>query len=219
MNNPTKLWFLPIALLVTAQARCVRPEPATRPSAPATATATTPTATPTAPTGAAPTVNAANTAALRVDDAARTTLITEGSPAPHFRAVAHNGTVIESNGVRTGPLVVYFYPRDETPGCTVEAQSFRDAAAEYQAAGIQVVGVSTDDSTSHQGFATHHNLGFPLISDPDGRLAASFGVGVRLGFAQRITIVISKTGTVAKVFSSVSPSGHAAEVLAVARTI
>jgi peroxiredoxin Q/BCP len=113
--------------------------------------------------------------------------------------------------------VLYFYPRDQTPGCTVEAQGFRDAAEQFRAAGVEVVGVSTDDNTAHQAFATHENLGFALISDPDGRLAASFGVGVRLGFAQRITFVINKMGNVVKVFSSVTPAGHAAEVLAVAR--
>lgn len=201
--------------LAVSLARCSRPEPQTHSPA---RTNTAPTA-PTTPT-ANPTANpTATPGTLRVDDAARTALIAEGTPAPHFHAVASNGTVIDSHGVRARPLVVYFFPRDETPGCTVEAEGFRDMAQQYTAAGIDVMGVSTDDTASHQGFATQHNLPFSLVSDPDGRLAASFGVAVRMGFAQRITIVINKMGNVVKVYPSVSPSGHAAEVLALARTI
>ena len=133
---------------------------------------------------------------IRVDSPARQELIANGAQAPRFRAVAHNGTVIESNGSRSRPLVVYFYPRDETPGCTVEAEGFRDAARDFAQANVDVVGVSTDDGASHSAFASRHNLGFPLVSDPEGALAASFGVRVRAGFAQRITFVISPAGRV-----------------------
>jgi peroxiredoxin Q/BCP len=112
---------------------------------------------------------------------------------------------------------LYFYPRDETPGCTVEAEGFRDAAREFEAAGVDVAGVSTDDEARHRAFATGHALGFALLSDPNGELARAYGVRVRAGFAQRVTFVIDKQGRVAKVFSSVTPAGHATEVLAAAR--
>ncbi len=162
---------------------------------------------------------AAAAAAIRVDSPARQELIENGAPAPRFRAVAHNGAVIESNGARSRPLVVYFYPRDETPGCTVEAESFRDAAQEFAQARVDVVGVSTDNAASHSAFASRHNLGFPLVSDPEGALAAAFGVRVRAGFAQRITFIISPAGIVKYVFSDVTPSGHAAQVLTIARAL
>jgi peroxiredoxin Q/BCP len=174
----------------------------------------TPVANPHGPMPAAP---AANSGSLRVDSPARDELIGQGQEAPRFRATAHDGRVIESAGRRDKPLVVYFYPRDETPGCTVEAEGFRDAAREFEAAGVDVVGVSTDSNEAHRGFATSHQLGFALVSDPDGRLASAFGVGVRMGFAQRITFVIDRTGSVGRVFDSVTPAGHATQVLAAAR--
>jgi peroxiredoxin Q/BCP len=167
---------------------------------------------------AAPAAPAA-AASIRVDSPARSEPIALGAPAPRFRAVAHNGAVVESNGPRARPLVVYFYPRDETPGCTVEAQGFRDAARDYAQANVDVVGVSTDDAASHSAFASHHNLGFPLVSDPNGALAAAFGVQVRMGFTQRKTFIISPAGIVKFIFNDVTPSGHATQVLGIARSL
>ncbi len=150
---------------------------------------------------------------------ARDTLIATGDNGPRFRVTAHDGRVIDTTTTRARPLVVYFYPRDETPGCTVEAHGFRDAAREFEAAGVDVVGVSTDSNDRHRDFASGHQLGFSLVSDPDGRLAASFGVAVRMGFAQRVTILLTKEGRIAKVFDSVTPDGHAAEVLTAVRAL
>jgi peroxiredoxin Q/BCP len=154
---------------------------------------------------------------LTVEDPRRDELLTPGTRAPRFRAVAHDGRAVQHTGMRERPLVVYFYPRDETPGCTVEAQGFRDLAREYESAGVDVVGVSTDREDAHRAFATHHGLGFALVSDPEAALAGAFGVRVRMGFAQRVTFVIAKSGVVTKVFESVTPAGHATEVLAAAR--
>jgi peroxiredoxin Q/BCP len=152
-----------------------------------------------------------------VQSPARTALISAGEASPRFRVTAHDGRLIENTGVRQRPLVVYFYPRDETPGCTVEAHGFRDHSREFEAAGVDVVGVSTDSNDRHRSFASGHSLGFALVSDPDGQLASAFGVGVRLGFAQRVTIIIGKSGVVSKVFESVTPDGHAEEVLTAVR--
>ncbi len=161
--------------------------------------------------------NAQPPATFRVDSPAREELLHAGEDAPRFRVTAHDGRVIESAGSRARPLVVYFYPRDETPGCTVEAQGFRDNAREFEAAGVDVVGVSTDSNDRHRDFSSHHHLGFALVSDPDARLAQAFGVRVRMGFAQRVTFVVNKAGQVIKVFESVTPDGHATEVLTIAR--
>lgn len=192
-----------------------------REAPPPAATATTATAATAAPAQPARPAESAQptaaTAALRVDSPARESLVAQGQDAPRFRATAHDGRVIESAGPRTRPLVVYFYPRDETPGCTVEAEGFRDAAREFEAAGVDVVGVSTDSNDAHRGFASNHRLGFALVSDPEAKLAGAFGVGVRMGYASRVTIVIDRSGHVTRVFESVTPAGHATEVLAAAR--
>ncbi|MBK6534578.1 MAG: peroxiredoxin [Deltaproteobacteria bacterium] len=113
-------------------------------------------------------------------------------------------------------LVLYFYPRDETPGCTREACSFRDAFSAYSEAGADIVGVSTDSAEAHRGFAQHHRLPFGLIADTDGRLAGAFGVPVSSGYT-RTTVVIGRDGRVARVFPNVRVDGHSDEVLAAVR--
>jgi peroxiredoxin Q/BCP len=162
--------------------------------------------------------SAATAAVFSVQSPARTSLIRAGEEAPRFRVTAHDGRLIENTGVRQRPLVVYFYPRDETPGCTVEAHGFRDRSREFAEAGVDVVGVSTDSNDRHRAFASRHSLGFALVSDPDGQLASAFGVSVRMGFAQRVTIIIGKSGVVTKVFENVTPDGHAEEVLEAVRS-
>jgi peroxiredoxin Q/BCP len=112
-------------------------------------------------------------------------------------------------------VVLYFYPRDATPGCTREACAFRDAWSRFEAANAVVVGVSTDDSESHAEFASEHELPFPLLADTDERIADAYGVAVRLGFAQRMTFLIDPQGRVRHVFESVDPGVHADEVLEV----
>lgn len=102
-----------------------------------------------------------------------------------------------------GPIVLYFYPRDETPGCTAEACAFRDGYEDFTAAGAKVVGVSIDDVDSHRRFADHHRLPFTLLADPGGALHARFGVKKVFGFlAGRVTFVIDAGGVIRHVFDS-----------------
>jgi peroxiredoxin Q/BCP len=115
---------------------------------------------------------------------------------------------------RGHPVVLYYYPRDATPGCTREACGFRDAWDRLQAAGAVVLGASTDDVVSHQRFATDQQLPFPLLADLDGRVAQQLGVPMRMGMTGRITFLIDGEGTVRRVFENVDPAVHADEVLA-----
>lgn len=137
-----------------------------------------------------------------------------GKPAPSFKAKAHDGTALELSALKGKPVVVYFYPKDETPGCTKEACAFRDAWGDLAKANVVLVGVSTDTAESHKAFATHHKLPFHLVSDADGAIAKSFGVPNNGGFLGRQTFVIDKDGTVKRVYRDVDVSKHAAEVLA-----
>lgn len=156
--------------------------------------------------------------AMTVRSPARATLLAAGDAAPSFTATTHDGRAVTSNGARPRPLVVYFYPRDETPGCTREAEAFRDIRAQLDAAGADIVGVSTDAMSSHASFARGHQLNFGLLSDPDGSLARAFGLTVQ-GFAPRTTFIIGRDGRVARVFPGVRVDGHAAEVLSAVRAL
>jgi peroxiredoxin Q/BCP len=140
-------------------------------------------------------------------------LLKPGSPVPDVRATSHGGEPVSLAALRGQSLVVYFYPKDDTPGCTVEAQELRDLHAEIQKSGAIVIGVSTDDAASHQAFAAKHALPFLLLPDTDGRIAAQFGVPLNNGRARRVTFVIGKDGLVKKVFPEVRPAGHGREVL------
>lgn len=111
-------------------------------------------------------------------------------------------------------LVLYFYPRDGTPGCTREACAFRDAWDRYTQAGVQIVGVSTDDVASHAEFAREHEIPFPLLADTDAALAEAFGVRRHLGMASRVTFLIDAEGVVRDVIEDVDPGVHADDVLA-----
>ena len=137
-----------------------------------------------------------------------------GKPAPDFAANAHDGMEIKPSALGGKHVVLYFYPRDETPGCTKEACAFRDAWKELEATGVVLVGISTDTDESHKKFAEHHKLPFHLVSDPDGAIAKSYGVSNNGGFLSRHTIVIGPDGKVKKIYRSVDVSKHAAEVLA-----
>jgi thioredoxin-dependent peroxiredoxin len=113
------------------------------------------------------------------------------------------------------PTLLYFYPKDGTPGCTKEACAFRDAWQKYEAAGIRVVGVSFDDDASHKKFADEHQLQFSLIADPEHTWSDAFGVGRFLGTAdERVSFLIDPTGHVKKVYDDVDPGVHADQVLA-----
>ncbi len=195
-------------LVVMGCSRAPSP-PAATPATAAHGNAPAPTAAPAAPIAAA---------SLTVTSPAREALIAQGDAAPSFVATTHDGHRVESNGgARERVMVLYFYPRDETPGCTREACSFRDAYSAYTEAGAEIFGVSTDAADSHRGFAQNHQLPYGLIADTDGRLAGAFGVPVRAGFTARTTVVIGRDGHVARVFPDVSVDGHSTEVLAAVR--
>ena len=111
-------------------------------------------------------------------------------------------------------MVVYFYPKDDTPGCTVEAQEIRDLHEDIKRSGAVVIGVSTDGQASHRAFAEKHALPFLLASDESGDVARAFGVPLKNGRSSRVTFVIGVDGTIKRAFPEVTPKGHAAELLA-----
>jgi peroxiredoxin Q/BCP len=118
------------------------------------------------------------------------------------------------------PLVVYFYPKDETYGCTKEACSFRDSYEDFVAAGADVIGISRDDAKSHAGFRANHKLPFSLLSDPDGSVAKAWGVRGPIGLPGRVTFVFDKAGVVKHRFeSSVRFGKHVDEALAVVKQL
>jgi len=138
-------------------------------------------------------------------------LLHEGASVPPLQATAHDGSQIDlARGEET--RVVYFYPKDATPGCTKEACAFRDAWERYRTAGISVIGVSADSLESHRIFADEHRLPFPLVSDEDGRWAQAFGVPTTMGMTKRVTFLLH-AGKVAKRYPDVDPALHADEVL------
>ena len=153
-----------------------------------------------------------------VDHQARP-MLSKGDPAPSVGGTAHTGEQFRFDQLQGKPAVVYFYPKDDTPGCTVEAHGIRDAWDEFTKAGVTVVGVSTDDNESHAAFAAKHHLPFALLPDPDGEMARAFGVPMTAGFAGRVTFVIDREGKIAKVFPDVDPSGHAEEILEAVRAL
>lgn len=135
-----------------------------------------------------------------------------GSPAPTLHAIAHDGTDVDLAKLRGRSVVVFFYPKDETPGCTKEACSFRDAWEKLGKRNIVLLGVSADSAESHRSFAANHKLPFLLLSDADGRIGAAFGVPRVLGFSARQTFVIGPDGRVTHVHRSVDPLTHASEI-------
>jgi len=133
-----------------------------------------------------------------------------GSDAPRIAAPNQSGERVEPEF--RSAAVVYFYPRDDTSGCTTEARQFDDHHDTYAEASVAVYGVSTDDVESHRDFAEQHDLDFDLLADPDGKIADAFGVSVEDGRAQRTTFVIAQ-GRVIGVYEGVHPDGHARDVL------
>ena len=140
--------------------------------------------------------------------------VSVGKPPPDFTVKDHLGAELKLSALKGTPVVVYFYPKDETPGCTTEAKDFRDSWKDLEKKGVTVIGISTDSAASHKAFATHHSLPFHLVSDETGTIAKSFGVPNRLGFLGRQTFVIGADGNVKKIYRDVDVSKHASEVLA-----
>ena len=141
-------------------------------------------------------------------------LLAVGAPAPDFDAVAHDGQKVTLSKLKGRYVVLYFYPKDDTPGCTKEACDIRDNWTKMQKAGVAVYGVSTQDNTSHKAFAEKYKLPFPLIPDDKGEVAAKYKVPVVDGKARRITYLIGKDGKIKHVWPKVTPVGHSGEILA-----
>jgi peroxiredoxin Q/BCP len=137
-----------------------------------------------------------------------------GAPAPDFEARAHDGSDVHLSAFKGRPVVLYFYPKDETPGCTKEACAFRDSWAKLSQRGVVLIGVSADSDESHQKFAEHHKLPFLLVSDPDGHIAGKFGVPVQNGMTSRQSFVIGADGNVKKIYRTVDVAQHAQEIVA-----
>jgi peroxiredoxin Q/BCP len=140
-------------------------------------------------------------------------LLPVGSQAPSLAVKAHSGEALDL-GKLGKPAVVYFYPKDDTTGCTIEAKEIRDLYEEIKSAGAIVVGVSTDDQASHQAFATKYELPFFLVPDESHAVAKAFGVSIKNGKAARVSFVLDANGRITKVFPKVTPTGHGAELLA-----
>ena len=145
----------------------------------------------------------------------------EGDKAPAFTAAGSDGKTYSLKDLAGQTVVLYFYPRDNTPGCTVEACEFRDNFAEFRKAGAVILGVSTDSLKSHAGFIEKQKLNFVLLADTDKKIQEAYGVWAKKKFmgreymgTLRTTFVIGPDGCLKKIFREVKPKGHAAEVLA-----
>jgi thioredoxin-dependent peroxiredoxin len=148
-------------------------------------------------------------------------MVEEGKPAPDFELSTDSGARVKLSSLRGKPVVLYFYPKDDTPGCTTQACGIRDAYADFRERGAVVLGVSPDDEASHVKFKEKYSLPFTLLADPEHKVAEQYGVwkersmyGKKSMGIERSTFVIDADGNVAKVMRRVKPDTHAADVLA-----
>lgn len=139
-----------------------------------------------------------------------------GAIAPDVVGITSDGRATALSAARGQAAVVYFYPKDETPGCTKEACAFRDAFTRYEARHVAIFGVSRDSEESHKKFRAKHALPFPLVSDEDGTIANAYGVTTTLGMTSRVTFLVGADGRIVRVWPDVDPGVHADEVLAAA---
>lgn len=140
-----------------------------------------------------------------------------GAQAPDFAAKDAEGKTVSLSDFAGKTVVLYFYPKDDTPGCTKEAQSFRDNYAEYQDKEMVVLGVSRDDEASHKLFQEKYGLPFTLLADVDGAITKAYDVDGG-GYAKRVTYVIDGTGKITYVDTSVKTDTHAKDILAVTQS-
>ena len=146
-------------------------------------------------------------------------MITEHTPAPQFTLMSDKEKEVSLSDYKGSWVVLYFYPKDNTPGCTTEACAFRDNFPFYEDTGITVLGISKDSPKSHVSFKEKYNLPFTLLSDTEGAVAELYGASNMLGGTKRISYLIAPDGTVAKAYEKVSPATHADEVLADYKTL
>ncbi len=145
----------------------------------------------------------------------------EGQPAPDFTLVSDSGETVTLSELRGRPVVLYFYPKDDTPGCTAQACGIRDAWGEFERRGAVVLGVSPDSAASHARFRAKYGLPFTLLADPDHEVAERYGVwvekrnyGKTYWGVERSTFVVGADGTLVRVMRRVKPDTHAGEVVA-----
>jgi len=147
-------------------------------------------------------------------------MLKEGDKAPDFKVPDANGNIVKLSDLRGQKVALYFYPKDDTPGCTKEACSFRDSHAKLIRRGIKVLGVSLDNEAKHQKFAAKYDLPFTLLSDTDRVVSEAYGTYGEKKFMgrtymglHRMTFLIDEKGRLKKIFSKVKPEGHAEEVI------
>jgi peroxiredoxin Q/BCP len=152
-------------------------------------------------------------------------MVEEGKPAPDFELPSDSGETVKLSELRGKPVVLYFYPKDDTPGCTTQACGIRDAYGEFEREGAVVLGISPDDERSHGKFRNKYELPFTLLADTDHTVADAYGVwsekkymGKTYWGVSRWTFVIDEAGNVKKVLPDVKPANHADDVLAVLRS-
>jgi len=153
-------------------------------------------------------------------------MIEEKLKAPDFSLINQDGEVVNLSDFRGKPVVLYFYPKDDTPGCTTEACNFRDDYSKYREAGASILGVSPDTEESHAKFSSKHQLPFSLLVDMDHKVCDLYGVWGRKKFmgrefdgVLRTTFIIDRSGNVVKIFKGVKPANHSEEVLKVLKEI
>lgn len=136
-----------------------------------------------------------------------------GTDAPAFTTTDTNGNSVSLSDFKGKTVVLYFYPKDDTPGCTKQACSFRDAQSEYTSKGIVVLGVSADDEAAHQAFTSKYSLNFPLLADTNKSIITAYDVDGG-GYAKRVTYIIDGDGKIIHVDTAVNTPTHASDVLA-----
>jgi len=147
-------------------------------------------------------------------------LLTPDTPAPPFALENQHGEVVTSEDLAGGWWVLYFYPKDDTPGCTKEACTFRDRMGELTGLGVRVLGVSFDDVASHRAFAEKYHLTFDLLSDPTGEVIGAYRArGMLPRVAARVSYLVDGEGTIRRVYPDVTPSEHAGEIISDVKTL
>jgi thioredoxin-dependent peroxiredoxin len=137
----------------------------------------------------------------------------QGETLPDLELTTESGRHVGTGELTGQKTVLFFYPKDDTPGCTKEACAFRDRMEDYTEAGIQVYGVSLDSPESHREFREKYDLNFPLLTDEGGRAAETLGVLGDRGMARRVTFLLAPDGTISKTYPEVTPQTHAEEIL------
>lgn len=153
-------------------------------------------------------------------------MLQDGDKAPDFKLAAEGGKALKLSAFKGKPVVVYFYPKDDTPGCTIEAKDFSCMAGDFKKAGVEVIGISPDSVASHEKFRRKHELDVALGSDEDTSVANAYGVWVQKSMygktfmgVERATFLIDGKGRIAKSWRKVKVEGHAADVLEAAKAL